>query len=70
MEELSVACYIGGHLLQVVGLTQIVADKTLILQVAAISINLHLAQIGEAQLAYEGTGELIEACRRDAYLGP
>ena len=49
----------GGHLMQVVGRCQRVAIEHLILQVAAIAIDMHTAQIAEACLPDQAPCQLI-----------
>ena len=48
-----------GHFLQIIGAGQVVGIKSLVLQIAAIAINLHLIDIGEACLTNRGIGKLV-----------
>ena len=48
-----------GHFLQIIGAGQVVGIKSLVLQIAAIAIDLHLIDIREASLTNRGIGKLV-----------
>ena len=59
-----------GNFLQIVGSLQITRQKGFVLQIAAIAVNLHLADIGEACLAHYLFGKLMETGFADSDLCP
>ena len=70
VEQASSANDACGHLLQVVGSSQIVGRQHLGLQGSTIAVNLHLVYIREASLAYQSLGQLIDARLRNTDLNP
>lgn len=59
-----------SHLMQVVGFSKFVTIKHLILQVTAIAIDMHAAQVRESCLSYQALREFIHAGGRHPDLGP
>ena len=58
------------NFLQIVGSLQFARQKGFVLQIAAIAVNLHLADIGEACLAHYLIGKLMETRFADSDLCP
>jgi len=59
-----------GNFLKIVGSLQFARQKGFVLQIAAIAVNLHLADIGEACLAHYLFGKLMETGFTDSNLRP
>ena len=59
-----------GNFLQIVGSLQFARQKGFVLQIAAIAVNLHLADIGEACLAHYLFGKLMKTGFADSNLRP
>ena len=59
-----------GNLLQIIGSLQFARQKCFVLQIAAIAVNLHLADIGEACLTHYLFGKLMETGFADSDLRP
>ena len=59
-----------GNFLKIVGSLQFARQKGFVLQIAAIAVNLHLADIGEACLAHYLFGKLMETGFADSDLCP
>ena len=59
-----------GNFLQIVGSLQFARQKGFVLKIAAIAVNLHLADIGKACLAHYLFGKLMETGFADSDLRP
>ena len=59
-----------GNFLKIVGSLQFARQKGFVLQIAAIAVNLHLADIGEACLAHYLFGKLMKTGFADSDLRP
>ena len=59
-----------GNFLKIVGSLQFARQKGFVLQIAAIAVNLHLADIGETCLAHYLFGKLMETGFTDSNLRP
>ena len=59
-----------GNFLKIIGSLQFARQKGFVLQIAAIAVNLHLADIGEACLAHYLFGKLMETGFADSNLRP
>ena len=59
-----------GNFLQIIGSLQFARQKGFVLQIAAIAVNLHLADIGEACLAHYLFSKLMKTGFADSNLRP
>ena len=59
-----------GNFLKIIGSLQFARQKGFVLQIAAIAVDLHLADIGEACLAHYLFGKLMETGFADSNLRP
>ncbi len=70
VEQTVTVDHTGRHLFQVIMGGQLIAVQHLILQIAAIAVDLHAAQVAEAGLPRHGAGELIHTRFRHPNLRP
>ena len=70
MEEQLRAIVVERHLVQVVGVTQIVGCKCFGLQRTAVAVNLHIVDVAESRLPYQVVAQVVDSRCRHAYLHP